>query len=129
MENPVESSVLPPEKLINRTFLMPPEEDGSRYRAKIMEMIKDHCEDNDFELEPERVKFKCLVNGQYEEVVAYNDIVDYIETDQTWDGLWKFRRILDHKGNTQKGSKDHMGSSTNVLIEYESGETAWQPLT
>ena len=118
MENPVESSTLPPEELIDRTFLMPPEEDGSRYRAKIMEMIKDHCEDNDFELQPERIKFKCLVNGQYKEVIAYNDIIDYIEADQTWDGLWKFRRILDHKGNIQKGSKDHMGSSTNVLIKY-----------
>ncbi len=47
-----------------------------------MEMIKDHCEDNNFELHSERVKFKCLINGQCEEVIAYNDIIDYIEADQ-----------------------------------------------
>jgi hypothetical protein len=49
--------------------------------------------------DPERAaeiaKFQCLVNDDYEDVVAYNDIVDYIEQDDSWDGVWKFKEILD----------------------------------
>jgi len=69
----------------------------------------------------------CLVNDKYEEVVAYNDIVDYIEADDTLDGVWKFRRILDHKCVTWS-DKNYMQCSVNVLIKWESGETSWQPL-
>jgi len=95
MDNPVLPNGLPPDKMIDRTFLMPPKEDGTRHRAKIIALINSHLAENDFEKQPKCVKFKCLVNDKYEEVVAYNDIVDYIEADDTWDGVWKFHRILD----------------------------------
>jgi len=83
--------------MIDRTFLMPPKEDGTQYRAQIIALIDNHLAENNFEKQPERVKFKCLVNDKYEEVVAYNNIGNYIEADDTWDGVWKFRCILDHK--------------------------------
>jgi len=126
-DNPVLPNALPPDKMIDRTFLMPPKEDGTRHRAKIIALIDNHLAENDFEKQPERVQFKCLVNDKYEEVVAYNDIVDYIKADDTWDGVWKFRRILDHKYVTPS-DKNYMQCSVNVLIEWESGETSWQPL-
>jgi len=113
--------------MLDRTFLMPPEDDGTRYRAKIITLIDNHLAENDFEKQPEHIKFKCLVNDQYKEIVAYNDIVDYIEADDTWDGVWKFRRILDHK-YVKRSDKNYMQCSVNVLIEWESGETSWQPL-
>ena len=116
---------LPPDQLPGRTFLMPPEEDGSRYRAKIIAMIKDHKQD--IVDHPELVKFRCLVNNKYEEVVAYNQIVDFIEQDDTWDGVWKFRRIIKHE-RVWKGHPRYMGSSWNLLLEWESGEISWQPL-
>ena len=81
--------------MINRTFLMPPEEDGSRVRAKIIERVNRHKEKA--HNQPEMVEFKCLVNNDYEDIVAYNDIVDYIEQDDSWDGTWKFRRLLKHE--------------------------------
>jgi len=33
--------------------------------------------------DPAYIKFKCLVNNDFEEVVAYNDLVDFIEKDTT----------------------------------------------
>jgi len=126
-DNPVLPNSLPPDKMLDRTFLMPPEDDGTRHRAKIIALIDNHLAENDFEKQPERIKFKCLVNDQHEEIVAYNDIVDYIEADDTWDGVWKFRRILDHKC-VKPSNKNYMQCSVNVLIEWESGETSWQPL-
>lgn len=116
---------LPPERLIDRTFLMPANEDGTRVRAKIIEAInlhKDGMKDH-----PELVKFKCLVNDEYEDVVAYNDIVDYIEQDQTWDGVWKFRKILSHKKVDPK-DPDYKGSSYNLLLEWETGQVTSEPL-
>ena len=88
--NPMQPG-LPPEEMIDRTFLMPKEEDGSRYRAKIVERI--NATQEELAKDPDLIKFRCTVNDKYEEIVAYNDIVDYIEQDQTWDGLWKFKEI------------------------------------
>ena len=66
---------------------------------------------------------------KYEEIVAYNDIVDFIEQDQTWDGLWKFKEILDHKKVSHSDKKNYKGSSYNALVEWETGEKTWEPLT
>ena len=61
---------------------MPPKEDGTRARAKILEQIDIRGEE-EVRNHPDMIKFKCLINEEYEEVVAYNDIVDYIEADET----------------------------------------------
>lgn len=121
---------LSPEDMIGRTFLMPPEEDHTRHRAKIIGLVEDYKKGMDEKGSPwarERIKFKCLVNDDYEDIVSYNDIVDYIEEDQTWDGIWKFRRILKHKKVSPK-DPDYNKSQWNILIEWEGGETSWEPL-
>ena len=121
------ASMLPPNEVVGRTFLMPPEEDGSRYRAKIVEKIQETREECD--KHPDMIRFKALVNNDYEEIVAYNDIVDYIEQDQTWDGVWTFREIQDHVGPLNKKDTRYRGSSYNVKVLWESGEVTWEPLT
>jgi len=98
---------------------MPTEDDGASYHTKIVKMIDDPLTENDFELQPERIKFKCLINNQHEEIVAYNDIIDYIEADQTGDKIWKFPCVLDHKHVKPSNKKEHVNKA---------GETAWQPL-
>jgi len=123
-DNPVLPNALPPAQMIDRTFLMPPKDDGTCYRAKIVALIDDHLAANAFEKQPERIKFKCLVNNKYEEIATYNDIVNCIEADDTWDGVWKFRLILDHK-HVKPSDENYMQCSANVLIEWESGETSW----
>ena len=105
---------------------MPPGSDGTRVRAKIIERINHHKQG--MQDRPELIKFRCLINDEQEDVVAYNDIVDYIEQDQTWDGLWKFRNILDHQGPLMSKHPDYKGSSYNVIVEWETGECSWEPL-
>ena len=123
---------LPPEEMIDRTFLMPAEQDGTRHRAKIIELVNEHKKG--LEDHPELVRFRCKVNDDYEEIVAYNDIVDYIEEDRTWEGVWKFREILDHSPKLTAKSKlckkygGYKGSSVNVLVEWETGDRTWEPL-
>jgi hypothetical protein len=65
----------------------------------------------------EIAKFQCLVNDDYEDVVAYNDIVDYIEQDDSWDG-WKFKEILGHK-RVQPSDPDYMGSMYNTQLLWK----------
>ncbi len=136
--NPTISGLLP-EEMIDRTFLMPPNEDGSRFRAKIIERVDDHKREmnSDPDVIADLIRFKCIVNDDYEELVDYNDIVDFIEQDQTWEGVWKFKRILDHVGPLtaakhsagKDGEKWHyQGSSYNVQVEWETGEIDWRPL-
>ena len=45
-----------PDNLINRTYLTAPDEDGQRFRAKIIQKIVEH--EDALEQEPERVKFR-----------------------------------------------------------------------
>jgi hypothetical protein len=70
---------------------------------------------NDPQLAAEVTRFKCLINDDYEEVVAYNDIVDYIEQDDSWDGVWKFKEILDHK-LVKPSDKDYKLSRYNRYL-------------
>ena len=120
------TQLVPPDQMKDRTFLMPPTDDGTRVRAKILRMIDEHKKD--VLDHPELIKFKCLVNNEYEEVVAYNDIVDFIERDDTWDGKWKFREILDHEGPLHSKHGRYKGSKYNLKIEWETGEITWEPL-
>ena len=116
-----------PDDMQGRTFLMPPREDGTRHRARIVKMIADHKKD--LEHHPELIKFKCLVNNDYEEVVAYNDIVDFIEQDESWDGIWKFEEILDHQGPLTPSDPRYKGSRWNTLVRWDTQEKTWEPLT
>ena len=124
--NLTEPGRLEPDQLIDRTFLMPPSDDGSRVRAKIVKRVRDFKKGR--EDDPDYIKFKCLVNGEYEEVMAYNDIVDYIEQDQTWDGIWKFKNVLKIVGPVRRNSKLYRGSRYSCQVEWETGEITWEPL-
>jgi hypothetical protein len=72
---------LPPEEMIGRTVLMPPTAIGERFRGHIIERADKSCAD--YKEHPELIKFKCLVNDKYEEIVSYNQTVDFIENDDS----------------------------------------------
>ena len=101
-------------------------DDGSRARAKIIERIDKNWDAAKYH--PDMVKFKCLINGEFEEVVAYNDIVDYIEAEETQDGIWRFEKIPEHQDPLHPNHKDYKGSLYNVHIRWTNGEIHWQPL-
>ena len=122
--NPTDRN-LKPHEMIGRTFLMPPTADGSRYRAKIMSKVQAMKEEA--QSQPEFIKFKCIVNNDVEDVIAYNDIVDYIEKDDSWDGVWRFEKILDHQ-KVKSGDANYRGSGTNCLVLWTTGEQTWEPL-
>ena len=118
---------LDPDDLIGRTFLKPPENDGRRYRAKIVEAIEE--KEKNIANHPDKIKFRCSVNNdEYEEIVSYNDIINHIEKDDTESGEWKFTSIDGHQGPLSRGDKDYKGCRYNVLVNWDSGESTYEPL-
>jgi hypothetical protein len=75
------------------------------------------------------VKLKADVSGKYEEIFAYNDIVDFIEKDENWDGIWNYQEIVRHEGPLSKTHPRYKGSRYNLLLRWETGELTWEPLT
>ena len=81
------------------------------------------------EQHPERVKFLCKINEEdREELIAYNEILNYLEAQEQDDVLWKFRRIVGHEGPLRTDHPDYNGSSYNVKVEWESREITSEPL-
>jgi len=122
--NPTETN-LKPEEMIGHAFLMPPTADGSHHRAKIMESthkMKDKAHEDHV-----HIKFKCLVNNDFDEVVTCHDLVDFVENCTTWDGVLTFEKILSHK-KVRASNKDHRGSGANRLVLWSTGEETWEPL-
>jgi hypothetical protein len=119
-----------PKELIGQTFLKETEEDGQRFRARVVRAIIDKERQQD----PQYTKFLCEVDGDVaDEVLTYNEILDYIEKDNNdlendTEQLYKFRRLSAHQGPLRTSDKDYKGSTYNILVEWETGETTYEPL-
>ena len=116
-----------PADLIGRTFLLKPQENGERYRARILDAI--HGFEDNLGRNPTRIKFKLSINGdKFEDLMAYNEVMHRIESENTSKTYWKFRRIVSAQGPLKPKDKEYKGCSWNVLVEWENGETTAEPL-
>ena len=111
-----------PTDMKGRTFLAPPLPDGTINRVKVIDPVDAiHDHDNKMKGNPIMHRFRCKrPNSEVEEIYAYNELCDLIESSMSEEGVWKFERILDHRGT---------GRSIEVLIKWSTGEQTWEPLT
>ena len=118
-----------PQDLVGRTFLMPQQEDGQRFRARIVRALEDY--EDELGREPERIQFMCSVNdGQFEEIVSYGDLLNLLESEEDGEeNVWKFCQITGHQDPLTQNDKDYNGSNYNVMIEWENGEITTEPLS
>ena len=112
--------------LIDKSFLMEQDASGTKHRARIVEMIKDHQYSTLNSIE--HAKFKVKVNEKYDEIMSYGEILTYINKDEEQDVLWRYKRIMGHQGPLKKGDDGYNGSSYNVQVEWENGEITFEPL-
>jgi hypothetical protein len=82
------------------------------------------------------VQFVCSVNDDdYEEILSYNELMDYIEKDkqqhqdEDGNGFWNFKHIVSHEGPFRTSNPEYKGSRYNVLVEWENVEVTSEPLT
>ena len=70
---------------------------------------------------------------QLDDLISYNQLMEYLEdktdTGTLEDGLNRFKCIKDHKGPYTSSDPEYNGSSYNLLIEWETGEQTWEPLS
>jgi hypothetical protein len=80
------------------------------------------------------MKFICEVpNSTVDEILTLNEILGYIIRDKNevpnfTKQLFKFWRITAHQGPLRTSDKDYKGSTFNVLVKCETGETTYKPL-
>ena len=126
-DNPIHMANIDIPNLLGRSFLLPPEDNGEHHMAKIID-IDDHGQTL------EDIKFKLKINkDQAEEIMSYNQLMDYIQNgtdaEEDPDSLFKFRDIVAHQGPLEPTDPNHKGSKYNVMVEWESGEVTYEPLT
>ena len=119
--------IMNPEDLVGRTFLLDKQEDEQRFRARIIEAINAH--EDDVKNNPELLKFKCSVNNdEFEEILAYNDIIHHIYVDESSDIVWQFKEIVSHEGPLSQNDPRYKGSRYNVKVRWENNEITSEPL-
>ena len=126
-DHPIHMATIDIPNLLGRSFLLPPEDNGERHMAKIID-IDDHGQPL------EDIKFKWKINkDQTEDIMSYNQLMDYIQkgtdAEEDPDSLFKFRDIVAHQGPLESTDPNHKGSKYNVMVEWESGEITYEPLT
>ena len=136
--NPDGSDNTPPMSIINfddllgRTFLLPMDENGERKRVTISEHVNDLCQEQ--VSREDQLRFKLKIDGdQLNDFISYNQLMEYLEaktdTGPLEDGLYRFKCIKNHKGPYTSSDPEYNGSSYNLLIEWETGEQTWEPLS
>ena len=103
---------------------------GLRFRAKVSEVLDDF--ESEIENNPTRKKFRLKVGeDEYEEIMTYNEVLRHIESQNRNDEepmMWKFKQIVGHQGPLNKDSPGWKGDRYNVMVEWENGETSYEPL-
>ena len=127
--------VFDPDELIGRTYLMDKEENGERFRAKIVSKIIEQHENAQQGLKDlGKIKFLVNIENQPDQIVDYNTVIDHItsqlEDEQSPEEVYyKFKAIVGHQGPLQSSHPDYKNSSYNVMVEWEDGSKTYEPLT
>jgi hypothetical protein len=122
-------AIVDPYELVGHTFLMDPQDNGQCFRAHIVNLVEDHqskvCKLDDHH------KFCISINDdQYEEVITYNELMDFIQKNEENDVIiWHFWQIIGHQGPLLCSDPNCKGSKLNVMVEWENGETTTEPLS
>ena len=123
-----------PSDLIGRTFLIPPEENGERNRAKVTRQVVEII-DQDNGQRIENINFILDIgNDNVEELISYNQLLEHLEKAQNHDmgmdqELYRFRAIIGHQGPSLASDPDWKGNKYNVQVEQETGEITFEPLS
>jgi len=121
-----------PSDLLGRSYINLPTEDGQRFRMRIVKTITDHHEN----LNKNVRDLKFLVSGRnktMDEILTYNEIIEHLqrsnaEEEDVNNQYLKFRSIIGHQGPLSPKDPLYKGSSYNVLVDWEDGETTYEPL-
>ena len=133
-ENPSGSKPMPtfdPSDLIGRTFLLPPEENGERHRAKVTRKVVEIIDQEDGK-RVENINFILDIgNGKVEELISYNQLLEHLENAQDHDmgNFLSSEPSLDTKVLCLLQIQTGKEANTMFKFEWETGEITFEPLS
>jgi Reverse transcriptase (RNA-dependent DNA polymerase) len=126
-DQPIAPPIVNADELIGHSFIMNNGDDDQQVRARIVKLIDDHTS----QLENSKDRIKVLLSldeDTREEVITYTQLMEYLGKDKDNNIVWKFKRIASHQGPLSTNHADYNGSTYNLMIEWENGETTSEPL-
>ena len=123
-----------PDNLIGKTFLLPPQENGERLRAKVSKTVVEEIEAADGNRIPNINFILDIGEGKVEELITYNQLLDHLEqADEQHNSmdqeLYRFRAVFGHEDPLKATDPNWKDSKWNVQIEWETGEITFEPLS
>ena len=116
--NPTPMATFTVDDLIGRSFLLPSGQDShNKTRATVTKKVEEL--DQDSASRGEHIKFVLKLNNQedVEQVITYNQLLDYLEKDES-QFYWSFKEdIIAHQCPLTKEDPHYKGRSYNVMIE------------
>ena len=121
-----------PNDLIDRTFLLPKNEQGERLRATIKRKVIETSKllDDQYDNAIDTINFHLDVGqGRAEAIMSYVQILDHLDHQEQQEDLYKFRAITGHQGPLSPQDENYKGSKYSVMVEWETGEITDEPLS
>ena len=109
-----------PDDLIDRTFLLPKNEQGERLRATTKRKVIETCKhlDDQHDNAIEKINFHLDVGqGRAEAIMPYVQILDHLDYQEQHEDLYKFKAITGHQGPLSHQDENYKGSKYNVMVE------------
>ena len=119
--------------LIGRSFLLPSGQDTQdKTRATVTKTIEELVQDS--ANRGEHINFLLTLDNQkdVEQVITYNQVLEHLEKDKSQlieDAYWSFKGTVAHQRPPTKEDTHYKGSSYNVMIEWDTGETTYETLS
>ena len=105
------------ENLVGRTYPII-NNNGNKDKITIVDVLEKH--ETDTISDPSHIEFRIKhTRDDYEDIMAYNDIINAIQDYGENNILWEFKRIKAHQGPLDSNNKDYKGSSYNITVEWE----------
>ena len=119
-------TVIEPNDMIGKTFSFTDPSTDEVQHAQVIEAIDNHHKL--FNEQKDRIQYLLSINGGiYEDVMTYNDVLSHVEAPE--ERLWKFSKIVTHRGPLKPGDPRYKGSMWNLIIRWDNGEETEEPLS
>ena len=107
---------------------------GRKSRAKVTRKVVEIIEKGDGERVQKLSYILSIGNGKLEEIISYNQLVDYLEAEASKDhditeDLFKFRALIGHQGSLKPTDPNWKGCKYIVLVDWETGEKTYETLS
>ena len=122
------------DNLCPHTFLLPPEENGEKLRARVTRNVVELTEKADWERVENSSYSLGIGNKKLDKITSCNLLVDHLDAavndeNKINDVLYKFRALIGHQRPLKATDLILKGCKNKILVAWETGEKIYEPLS